>query len=64
MREEIDDLRKEKVIFDGVYAKLEKELNAKRKNIAHIIEAANMAYEERDQVQDRLANIKFKNDKE
>ena len=47
-REEIDNIRKEKAIFEGVYSKLEKQLAGKRKNIAQIIEAANFAYEERD----------------
>jgi|TARA_B110000285_G_C15047985_1_gene575388 coiled-coil domain-containing protein 63/114 len=48
MREGIDNLRKEKAIFEEVYNKLEKQLLLKRKDMAEIIEVANTAYEERD----------------
>ena len=41
MREEIDNLRKEKVIFEGVYSKLDKQLASRRKDIAKVIESAN-----------------------
>jgi len=40
-------LRRERVIFDNLYKKLEKELHEKRKQMANIIETANTAYEER-----------------
>ena len=50
MREDIDNLRKEKAIFEGVYDKLERQLLSKRKDMAEIIEVANTAYEERDKV--------------
>lgn len=64
MREEIDHLRKEKVIFENVYSKLEKKLNSKRKEMAEIIEVANTAYEERDKVQEKLATMISQSDKE
>lgn len=48
LRESIDSLRRERVIFDNIYRKLEKELHNKRKDMANIIEIANSAYEERD----------------
>mgnify|MGYP000933809560 CR=1 FL=1 len=57
MREEIDNLRKEKAIFEGVYSKLERQLLSKRKEMAEIIEVANTAYEERDKVQEKLATL-------
>ena len=57
MREEIDNLRKEKAIFEGVYSKLERQLLSKRKELAEIIEVANTAYEERDKVQEKLATL-------
>ena len=40
----IDSLRKERVIFDNLYKKLESELQEKRKKMADIIEKANNAY--------------------
>ena len=64
MREEIDHLRKEKVIFENVYSRLEKQLGAKRKEMAEIIEVANTAYEERDKVQEKLATMISQSDKE
>jgi uncharacterized coiled-coil DUF342 family protein len=64
MREEIDHLRKEKVIFENVYSKLERQLGDKRKEMAEIIEVANTAYEERDKVQEKLATLISQSDKE
>ena len=64
MREEIDNLRKEKAIFEGVYSKLERQLLSKRKEMAEIIEVANTAYEERDKVQEKLATLISQSDKE
>ena len=55
LRENIDSLRRERVIFDNIYRKLEKELHNKRKDMANIIEIANSAYEERDRAQEKLA---------
>jgi len=43
LREEIDALRRERVIFDNIYRKLEKELHERRKEMADIIEEANSA---------------------
>mmetsp|Transcript_30007 Transcript_30007/g.45876 ORF Transcript_30007/g.45876 Transcript_30007/m.45876 type:complete len:86 (-) Transcript_30007:247-504(-) len=64
MREEIDNLRKEKVIFEKVYSRLEKQLNLKRKDIAEIIEVSVSAYEERDKMQDKLATMINQSEKE
>ena len=35
-------------MFTGIYKKLEKDLNEKKKAMAQIIELSNMAYEQRD----------------
>eukprot|EP00755_Sulcionema_specki_P004528 Sspe_Gene.4555::Locus_1493_Transcript_1_1_Confidence_1.000_Length_1879::g.4555::m.4555 len=48
LREEIDNLRGERVVFDGIYKKLEKELHEKKKEMAEIIEKSNLYYEDRD----------------
>ena len=58
LREEIDNLRRERVIFDNIYKKLEKELHDKRKEMANIIELANSAYEDRDRAQEQLQALK------
>jgi coiled-coil domain-containing protein 63/114 len=51
LRQEIDDLRRERTVFDGIYHKLEKDLVDKKKQMATIIELSNMAYEQRDNSQ-------------
>ena len=55
LREQIDSLRRERVIFESIYKRLEGELQKKRKDMANIIEIANSAYEERDKAQEKLA---------
>jgi hypothetical protein len=68
LREEIDNLRRERVVFDQINAKLAKELHEKKKEMAQIIEISNIAYEARDQVRIRNKScslseaIPFKND--
>jgi chromosome segregation ATPase len=64
LREQIDNLRRERVIFDSIYQKLEKELHDKRKEMANIIEAANSAYEDRDRAQEQLGTLKIQAKKE
>ncbi len=51
LREEIDNLRRERVVFDGIYKKLQHELGEKKRKMAEIIEVANVAYEARDRAQ-------------
>ena len=53
LREEIDNLRRERVVFDGIYKKLQHELGEKKRKMAEIIEIANVAYEARDRAQAR-----------
>eukprot|EP01065_Artemidia_motanka_P048816 TRINITY_DN796_c1_g1_i1.p1 TRINITY_DN796_c1_g1~~TRINITY_DN796_c1_g1_i1.p1 ORF type:complete len:593 (+),score=277.02 TRINITY_DN796_c1_g1_i1:45-1823(+) len=59
LREQIDNLRRERVVFDGIYKKLEKELHEKKKQMAEIIEKSNLYYEERD-----AAGVELKHHKE
>ena len=51
LREDIDDLRRERVVFDSIYRKLEKELGEKKRQMANVIEISNNAYEHRDNYQ-------------
>jgi len=64
LREQIDTLRRERVVFDDIYKKLENELHSKKKEIANIIEQANAAYEARDSAQAQMAALKQQADKE
>eukprot|EP00282_Hemiselmis_andersenii_P000355 CAMPEP_0114125892 /NCGR_PEP_ID=MMETSP0043_2-20121206/9539_1 /TAXON_ID=464988 /ORGANISM="Hemiselmis andersenii, Strain CCMP644" /LENGTH=555 /DNA_ID=CAMNT_0001218841 /DNA_START=54 /DNA_END=1719 /DNA_ORIENTATION=- len=64
LREEIDNLRRERVVFDQINAKLAKELHDKKKEMAQIIEISNIAYEARDQAQNEMSLLKAHADKE
>jgi len=64
LREQIDTLRRERVVFDDIYRKLENELQQKKKEMASIIEQANAAYEARDSAQAQMAALKQQADKE
>merc|ERR1719221_2404865 len=63
-REQIDTLRRERVVFDNIYRRLENELTQKKKEMANIIEQANAAYEARDSAQAQMASLKQQADKE
>merc|ERR1712228_610671 len=63
-REQIDLLRRERLVFDDIYRKLENELGQKKKEMANIIEQANAAYEARDSAQAQMASLKQQADKE
>merc|ERR1719437_175401 len=64
LREQIDLLRRERLVFDDIYRKLENELQQKKKEMANIIEQANAAYEARDQAQAQMAALKQQADRE
>mmetsp|Transcript_72323 Transcript_72323/g.205687 ORF Transcript_72323/g.205687 Transcript_72323/m.205687 type:complete len:564 (-) Transcript_72323:150-1841(-) len=64
LRDTIDDLRRERVVFDSIYRKLEKELHEKKKQMANIIELSNLSYEQRDNYQMEIAAIEQANRKE
>jgi len=64
LRDAIDGLRRERVVFDNIYKKLEAELQQKKKEMANIIEQANAAYEARDSAQQQMAALKQQADKE
>ncbi|KAF4720566.1 coiledcoil domain containing [Perkinsus olseni] len=64
LRDRIDSLRRERVVFDSIYRKLEIELQEKKKEMANIIEQANAAYEARDQAQAQMTALKQQADRE
>ena len=47
LRETIDNLRRERVVFDEISQKLAKELQEKKKQMSNVIEVSNVAYEAR-----------------
>jgi len=64
LRQKIDEYRRERVVFDGIYKKLEKELHEKKKEMAAIIEDSKNAYQARDKSQAELLALQQNADKE
>ncbi|KAK3273593.1 Outer dynein arm protein 1 [Cymbomonas tetramitiformis] len=64
LREEIDHLRQERVGFDQIYKKLERQLHEKKREMANVIEISNIAYEARDQAHNEIAALRAQADKE
>ena len=64
LRKGIDNLRRERVIFDGIYKKLERELHEKKREMARIIDESNKAYEAREKAQREMEKLKDMADKE
>jgi hypothetical protein len=64
LRFQIDDLRRERIVFENIYHKMEKDLQDKKKLMAEIIEISNQAYEQRDNFQMEIAAIEQANRKE
>eukprot|EP01059_Diplonema_ambulator_P009220 TRINITY_DN1905_c0_g2_i2.p1 TRINITY_DN1905_c0_g2~~TRINITY_DN1905_c0_g2_i2.p1 ORF type:complete len:453 (+),score=157.64 TRINITY_DN1905_c0_g2_i2:453-1811(+) len=59
LREQIDNLRRERSVFDAIYKKLEKELQERKKEMAFIIEVSNIAYEEKDNAISELEQLRL-----
>jgi len=58
LRETIDNLRRERVVFDGIYKKLEEELHAKKHTMALILQESDAAYKARDAAQSEMMALK------
>ena len=56
LRGTIDNLRKERVLFDDIYKKLEHELAEKKNRMGEIIERSDKAYEARDKAVSEMAD--------
>lgn len=54
LREKIDDLRADRVVFDKVFGKLEKDLLVKRQSLAKLIEEVGKVFNKRDLAIERL----------
>ena len=64
LRESIDNLRRERIVFDQIYKKLEKELRRKEKEMSNIVEISNQAYEARDSALREMTQLKAQADRE
>eukprot|EP00002_Diphylleia_rotans_P038164 TRINITY_DN8634_c0_g1_i2.p1 TRINITY_DN8634_c0_g1~~TRINITY_DN8634_c0_g1_i2.p1 ORF type:complete len:382 (-),score=86.43 TRINITY_DN8634_c0_g1_i2:1677-2822(-) len=64
LRNQIDTLRKERLIFEGLYKKLERQLLERKKEMAEVIESSNSSYEQRDEAQNKIIQLKEKADRE
>lgn len=64
MRLSIDNLRRERLVFDNIYHKFERELIEQKKQMADVIEASNAAYEARDEAQSKILVLREKAEKE
>jgi len=64
LRDKIDDLRRERVVFENIYRKMERELQDRKRHMAEIIEISNQSYEQRDTFQMEVAAIEQANRKE
>lgn len=64
LRLDIDNLRRERLNFQEVYRKMERELGEKKREMASIIEISNIAYEARDQAQNEIAALRAQADRE
>ena len=62
LRADVDHMRGERVMFDGVYKKLEKELHERKKEMAALLEDSKNAYQARDQA--RVEMLAFKEEAE
>ena len=64
LREEINESRRQRLVYDSVYKKLEEELATKKHRMAKIIAESNRAYEVRDKLLLQLNDLKEKVDEE
>ena len=64
LRAKIDSMRLERVVFDGIYKKLERELHEKKKEMSAIIEDSNNAYQARDKAQSEMQALKQQSEKD
>jgi chromosome segregation ATPase len=64
LRTRIDSMRQERVVFDGIYKKLERELHEKKKEMSAIIDDSNNAYQERDKAASEMQALKAQSEKD
>ena len=58
LRKRIDEMRQERVVYDGIYKKLEKELHLKTRDMSRVIEEGRRAIVARDRIKDEVQNLR------
>lgn len=64
LRTKIDEYRRERIVFDGIYKKLERDLHERKKEMAAIIDDSKSAYQARDKSQSEMAALQQHAEKE
>jgi len=64
LRETIDNLRRDRAVFDGIYNKLQSDLEQKKEEMGKIMDETMHAYEARVQAQVELVKLREQGDKE
>ncbi|GAB5362669.1 hypothetical protein AAMO2058_000817500 [Amorphochlora amoebiformis] len=64
LREQIDNLRKDRDSYDGIFKKLTKELRDKKEEVQRLISTSNDAYKSRSEAQQEMQDMKERADKE
>ncbi|PFH35586.1 putative outer dynein arm docking complex protein ODA1 [Besnoitia besnoiti] len=64
LKEEINNLRRERVAFDNLYRRMERDLLETKKNMVEVIDMANAAYKVRDEAHQQVALLKAQAGKE
>eukprot|EP00891_Asterochloris_glomerata_P006953 jgi/Astpho2/6953/e_gw1.00107.209.1_t len=64
LRGKIDNLRRERLVFDDIFKKLEKSLQLQKKEMAGIIHISNGAFDTREKAIAEMAVLKLQSDKE
>jgi coiled-coil domain-containing protein 63/114 len=57
LRQKIDEYRRERIVFDGIYKKLERDLHEKKIELSAVITDSKRAYEERDRSQKLMQEL-------
>lgn len=64
LRAKIDEYRRERIVFDVIYKKLERDLHEKKKEMTAIINDSKNAYQTRDKSQSEMSALQFNAEKE
>ncbi|GMH41156.1 hypothetical protein BSKO_09066 [Bryopsis sp. KO-2023] len=64
LRQEIDDMQRERSSLEQIYRRMEKCLVEQRKEMSDTLEATNVAYEARDQAESEVASLRAQGDHE
>ncbi len=64
LREQIDALRRERVVYDNIYTKLETELQEKKEEMQRITERGKKALEDREEAKRKMEELRRESEKE